>query len=83
MAETGRKPNFVVRAKQSPDSEYWTTIGAAWSFLEKPGYAVRLHVIPVMWTGEFILVPPKDGVDQTPPNSEPEHEAEPPKAKKK
>jgi hypothetical protein len=57
----GRRPDYVVRAKQSPDSEYWNTIGAAWSFLDgKPGYAIRLHTIPVMWTGEFILVPPLD-----------------------
>ena len=27
-----RKPDFVVRAKQAPDSEYWMNIGVAWSF---------------------------------------------------
>lgn len=57
-----RKPDFVVRCKQSTDSDFWTTIGAAWSadINGKAGYSVRLHLIPTSWDGSFLLMPPKD-----------------------
>ena len=50
-----RKPDFVVRCKQSPDSDFWQTIGAAWSadINGKTGYSVRLHLIPTNWDGSF------------------------------
>ena len=55
-----RKPDFVVRCKQSPDSDFWQTIGAAWSaeISGKTGYSVRLHFIPTDWDGSFLLMPP-------------------------
>jgi hypothetical protein len=55
----GARPVFVARAKQGSDSEYLTTIGAAWEFKEGEGYVVRLHFIPL--DGVFILVTPKKG----------------------
>ena len=57
-----RRPDFVVRCKQSVDSDFWTTIGAAWSaeIAGKPGYSVKLHLIPTSWDGSFLLMPPKD-----------------------
>lgn len=72
MAEAnGRKPNYVVRTKQSPDSDFWVTIGAAWKFREgKDGLSLRLHTVPVMWTGECILVPPLEDEDTPPPPPE-------------
>jgi hypothetical protein len=56
----GDKPVFNVRARQEPDSEYMTTIGAAWRFKQGEGYVVRLQTIPVNWDGSCVLVPPKD-----------------------
>lgn len=56
----GDKPVFNVRARQEPDSEYMTTIGAAWRFKQGEGYVVRLQMIPVNWDGSCVLVPPKD-----------------------
>ena len=54
-----RKPDFVVRAKQSPDSEFWMNVGVAWSFKDdKPGFSVKLHSIPTNWDGDLILLPP-------------------------
>lgn len=57
-----RQPDFVVRCKQSIDSDFWMTIGAAWSadIHGKTGYSVRLHMIPTSWDGSFLLMPPKD-----------------------
>jgi len=56
----GENPVFNVRAKQEPDSEHMTTIGAAWEFKQGDGYVVKIKNLPVNWDGSFILVPPKD-----------------------
>ena len=56
----GDKPVFNVRARREPDSEYMTTIGAAWKFKQGEGYVVKLHSVPVNWDGSIVLVPPKD-----------------------
>ena len=54
-----RKPDFVCRARQEPNSEYFTTIGVAWSFKnDKPGFSVKLSSIPTNWDGTFIMLPP-------------------------
>ncbi|WP_424363085.1 hypothetical protein [Methylocystis parvus] len=54
----GSRPVYHARAKQSPESDYMTTIGAAWQFKEGEGLVVRLNFLPL--DGQFILVPPKD-----------------------
>ena len=59
--QKGNKPVYIARAKQSPDSEFMTTIGAAWPFNEGDGLVVKLHSVPTDWKGDFILVPPKEG----------------------
>ena len=53
----GNKPVYNVRARQGPDSEFMTTIGAAWPFNEGDGLVVKLNFLPL--DGQFILVPPK------------------------
>ena len=54
-----RKPDFVVRAKQSPESEFWMNVGVSWSFKDgKLGFSVKLHSIPTNWDGDLILLPP-------------------------
>lgn len=55
-----RQPDFVARCKQSPESDFWLNIGAAWpaDINGKPGYTVRLHTTPVDWDGSFLLMPP-------------------------
>jgi hypothetical protein len=55
----GSRPVYNARAKQSPDSGYITTIGAAWEFKEGEGLVVKLHFLPL--DGSFISVPPKKG----------------------
>ena len=58
-----RKPELVARCKQSPESDFWVTIGAAWSTKldgGKTGYSVKLHIVPVNWDGDFLLMPPKE-----------------------
>lgn len=58
----GRKPQYIARAKQHPDSEFMQTIGAAWAFREGDGLVVKLQFIPAQnWDGSFILVAPKEG----------------------
>jgi hypothetical protein len=56
----GNKPVYIARAKQTPDSEVMVTIGAAWPFNEGDGLVVKLQMIPTQWSGDFILVTPKD-----------------------
>ena len=58
-----RKPEFVARCKQSPESDFWVTIGAAWTAKladGKTGYSVKLHTVPTRWDGDFLLMPPKE-----------------------
>ena len=57
----GARPIYNARAKQSPDSDFMVTIGAAWPFNEGDGLVVNLNLIPTNWDGKFILVPPKEG----------------------
>lgn len=59
----GRKPDFVVRARQGPGSEYFQTLGAAWrvEIAGEEGVSVRLHSLPCnQWDGSFLLMVPKD-----------------------
>lgn len=63
----GRKPKYIARAKETPDSDRWITVGAAWDFTEgKDGYAVRLSNLPVQFDGTFILVPPLEKEEDEP-----------------
>ena len=58
-----RKPTLIARCKQSPDSDFWVTIGAAWPADlggGKTGFSVKLHTVPTRWDGDFLLMPPKD-----------------------
>ena len=57
--DKGSRPAFNARVKQSPDSEFMVTIGAAWTFKEGTGLVVHLNLIPTNWDGKFILVTPK------------------------
>lgn len=56
----GNKPTYIARARQTPESEMMVTIGAAWPFNEGEGLVVKLQMVPTQWSGDFILVPPKD-----------------------
>ena len=62
MAEK-RRPVYIARAKESPDSDRWLTIGAAWDFKDGEGYVVRIQSTPLQWDGSFILVPPLENGD--------------------
>jgi hypothetical protein len=56
----GNKPLYIARAKQTPDSEVMVTIGAAWPFNEGDGLVVKLQMVLTQWSGDFILVTPKE-----------------------
>ena len=56
----GNKPKYIARAKKTDDNDYMQTIGAAWPFKEGEGLVVKLDVTPMNWSGEFILVEPKE-----------------------
>jgi hypothetical protein len=59
-----RRPDFVARCKQAPGSDYWMTIGAAWSYRNgEPGFSVRLNAVPIDWDGTFLLMPPLSNGD--------------------
>ena len=56
----GNKPKYIARAKKDEDSDYMQTIGAAWPFKEGEGLVIKLDLVPTNWSGDFILVPPKE-----------------------
>ena len=56
----GNKPLYIARARQTPESEVMVTIGAAWPFNEGDGLLIKLQMIPTQWSGDFILVTPKE-----------------------
>lgn len=56
----GDKPKYIARAKQTPESDFMQTIGAAWPFKNGDGLVVKLHSTPTNWQGDFILVEPKE-----------------------
>ena len=58
-AKKGARPDFIARARQTPDSEFMATIGAAWAWKEGTGFVVKLSLIPTNWDGSFILAEPK------------------------
>ncbi len=62
MAEK-RRPVYIARAKENPDSDRWLTIGAAWDFKDGEGYVIRIQSTPLQWDGSFILVPPLENSD--------------------
>lgn len=58
-----RQPDYVVRAKQSPESEYWLTIGAGWIAKFKDGsegVSVKINNWPTNWNGDCLLMKPKE-----------------------
>ena len=63
----GKQPDFVARARQAPNSDYYMTIGAAWRRKNDQGeefISVKINNQPVGWDGSFLLMkplPPKEG----------------------
>ena len=55
----GAKPIYLAKCKQTADSDFMHTLGAAWAFKEGDGLVVKLQTIPTGWDGSFILVKPK------------------------
>lgn len=61
--EEKRAPDYVVRARQSPESEFWQTIGAAWiaNFKDgSTGISVKINHQPMGWNGDCLLMRPKE-----------------------
>ena len=57
----GSKPDYVARARQSPDSEFYSNIGAAWERTNEKGetfISVKLNSQPTNWDGSFLLMRP-------------------------
>lgn len=65
-SDKGRQPDYVARARQSPNSEYYSTIGAAWERKNDKNetfLSVKINSQPVGWDGSFLLMkplPPQD-----------------------
>ena len=57
----GSKPDYVARARQSPDSEFYSNIGAAWERTNEKKETfnrVKLNSQPTNWDGSFLLMRP-------------------------
>lgn len=60
--EKGNKPDFIIRAKQSADSEFYLTLGAAWK-IEVNGQealSLKFNSFPVAWDGSAVALTPKE-----------------------
>ena len=58
-----RQPDWVIRCKQSEDSDYWLTVGAGWVANFKDGttgVSLKFNNIPLGWTGDALMMKPKD-----------------------
>lgn len=60
--EAGKKPDWTVRARQGPDSEFYINCGAAWNIQvnNKDAISLKLTAMPVVTDGSFLLLAPKD-----------------------
>lgn len=60
--ERGKQPDFSVRARQGPGSDFFINCGAAWviEVNGKEAISLKLTAIPVQSDGSFLLLPPKE-----------------------
>ena len=59
--EKGRKPDMVIRARQSGDSDFFITLGVAWE-VEVSGqkaYSIKMQCVPIGWDGSALMMVPK------------------------
>lgn len=61
----GNKPDWVIRARQSPDSDFYVHCGAGWNIQVggKDAISLKLTVMPVVTDGSFLLLSPKEEGD--------------------
>lgn len=58
--EKGKSPDYVIRARQAPGSDFFVSCGAAW-YCEvngKKALSLKLTSIPVQSDGSFLLLEP-------------------------
>lgn len=55
-----RMPKYVLRAKESPDSDRWVSVGAVWPTKDGDVFSVRLNVLPVNFDGSCVMMKPKE-----------------------
>lgn len=60
VEEKSRKPDWSVRCRQEPGSEYYMQAGVGWNVdvNGKKGISVKLTALPVNGDGSFLLLPP-------------------------
>ena len=58
--EKGKSPDFVVRARQTPDSDFFINCGAAWKVEVngKEAFSLKLTAMPVQSDGSLLLLQP-------------------------
>lgn len=56
-----KKPAFVLRAKQAPDSDYWQSCGVAFeaNINGAVGYSLKINSLPTDWRGDLLMMPPR------------------------
>jgi hypothetical protein len=48
-------PQYIALVKQSPDSEFMVTVGAAWKLKDDDSIVLHLDLIPTKWDGTVLL----------------------------
>jgi hypothetical protein len=58
----GKRPDYVIRCRQAPDSDFYLTIGAAWRVQVngEDAFSIKLTSIPTNWGGSALMLVPKD-----------------------
>jgi len=59
--ERGKSPDWVIRARQGPNSEFFINCGAAWNIEVngKDAISLKLTAMPIGSDGSFLLLTPK------------------------
>lgn len=58
--EKGKRPDWVVRARQEPGSDFFINAGAGWNVEVngKQAISLKINAMPVASDGSFLLLPP-------------------------
>lgn len=58
----GNAPDFTLRARQEPNSDYFIQLGVAWRIEVngKEAFSIKMHSIPTNWDGSALMLMPKE-----------------------
>lgn len=60
--EKGKRPDWSLRARQEPGSDFFVSCGSGWNIVVngKDAISLKITAMPLMTDGSFLLLPPKE-----------------------